>query len=475
MNSPLMMLTLIVIIPFLGMMFTLSAKETYGRFRHNCSNVAIFTILANICVIWQIFAAVKKTNKLQLIEQFQWLEIPDIHLTFAVDTSSLLILLAIHIIILGGIIFSRLENSKEKSLMSLTLLFSSMICGLFISNDIFSFFIFFEGMLLPSLILIGINGNLRKNISLNGFFIYNLIGCLILMIAILWLYKNNGNITLTQFRKITARQSGIPLLWGGLALAFMFRIPIWPFHYFIATINSKIHNSLVFVILSILPLSGLYGLYRFWPNYIPLEISQYFVWINIIGALTMLFISLMGFSNPDSQYRLFAFSTIYYILYLLGIFSQNSDISNNLGYAIFGFLLIIGSLAPLTSYIYVQEHLHSSISQGFLCRAKRLSLVYSFLIFAAIGFPISAMFTNNFLILSNLVTTNIQMGAMIGVALLIAALTLISELLKLKTENKECTLGKAEDLPAGEFAFMLFIIFMLLMSFIQPLWFVINS
>ena len=255
----------------------------------------------------------------------------------------------------------------------------------------------------------------------------------------------------------------------------MFRIPIWPFHYFIATINSKIHNSLVFIILSILPLSGLYGLYRFWPNYIPLEISQYFIWINVIGALTMLFISLIGFSNPDSQYRIFALETIYYIIYLLGIFSQNNEISANLGYAVFGFLIIIGSLALLSSYIYEKERLYSSISQGFLCRAKRLSLVYSFLTFAAIGFPISSMFTNNFLILSNLMTANIHMGAIMGLALLIVALTLISELLKLKTENKECSLGKSEDLPVGEFTFMLMIIFMLLMSFIQPLWFVINS
>ncbi len=475
MNNPLMMLSLIVIIPFMGMLFTLSSKESSSHFRNNCSNVTIFTLSANICIIWQLFAFLKKTRNMQLIEQFNWLKFPEINLTFAADTASLLMLLAVHIIILGGVIFSRLENVKTKSLMAFTLLFLSMISGLFISNDIFSFFMFFEGMLLPCLMLIGINGNFKKNISLNGFFIYNLIGCMILLVVILWLYQYNGNMTLDQVRKITAKKQWAAFIWSAVTIAFMFRIPIWPFHYFIASINSKIHNSLVFIVLSLLPLSGLYGLYRFWPNYISLEISQYFIWINVIGALTMLFISLIGFSNPDSQYRIFAFITIYYIMYLLGIFSQDKEIFANLGYAIFGFLLIIGSLSVLTAYIYEQGRLNSSISQGFLCRAKRLSLVYSFLIFAAIGFPITAVFTNNFLILSHLMSANIHMGAVMGLALLISALTLISELLKLKTENKECTIGKAEDLPIGQFIFMLVIIFMLLMSFIQPLWFVINS
>lgn len=472
MNIPLILLVLTIVVPLIGMLFVLSASEGTKHHYHNCSNVAIVSLIANLGIIWQLFALIKKQSTPVIIEKFQWFQSSDIYLSFIADTNSLLMLTSAHIIILGGIIFSRLENNHTKSLMSFTLLFLSMISGLFISNDIFSFFMFFEGMLLPSLMLIGVNGNFKKSISLNGFFIYNLIGCLILLAAILWLYKINGNMTLDQVHKISARRSWAPFLWGILALSFMFRIPVWPFHYFIASVNTRVHNALVFIVVSILPLSGIYGLYRFWPDYIPLEISQYFVWINVIGALTMLFISLIGFSNPDSQYRLFAFITIYYIMYLLGIFSQNVQIRTNLGFAVFGFLLIVGSLEIIISYIYTQETANTSTSQGFLCRAKRLSNIYSFLTFAAIGFPISAMFTNNFLILSHLISTNIHLGTLLALSLIISALTLISELLRLKTDSKECTLGKSEDLPIIYFAFMLLIVFLLLMSFVQPLWFI---
>ena len=110
-----------------------------------------------------------------------------------------------------------------------------------------------------------------------------------------------------------------------------------------------------------------------------------------------------------------------------------------------------------------------------MCRAKRLSIAYTFITIAAVGFPVSAMFTNNFLIISELLTANIQMGVVLMLSSVIASATLISEMFKLKNDTKECQLGKIHDLSAGKFVFMMFIMFMLLMSFIRPLWFVISE
>ena len=137
--------------------------------------------------------------------------------------------------------------------------------------------------------------------------------------------------------------------------------------------------------------------------------------------------------------------------------------------------MVFGALEIVSNYVYRQEQLHESNSSGFLCRAKRLSFLYSFLTFAAAGFPLSAMFTNNFLILSRLLSTHIQIGVFLMLACIIAAAALIKEMFRLKTDNKECVLGKAEDMPLYQFVFMIFIVFMLVMSFIRPLWFVIDE
>ena len=87
-------------------------------------------------------------------------------------------------------------------------------------------------------------------------------------------------------------------------------------------------------------------------------------------------------------------------MYLLGIFTQNELVRNNIGYVLFGFLVVFGALEVLSAYIYNLEQDNDTSVSGFLCRAKRLSIAYTFITIAAVGFPVSAMFTNNFLIIS---------------------------------------------------------------------------
>ena len=476
MNSPFAILSLIICIPFLGMLFTLTAKEDPEKQSHNSFNVAVFSIIANLVMIWRVFMLVDETQlRLQLFEKFDWVKSPDINLVFAVDNLSLLMILTVHLVILTGIVSVRDDIARQKPLMVLTLFFLSMTTGLFVSADIFSFFIFYEAMLLPLFMLIGMFGDFKKNERLRGFLLYNLIGTFVLFVSILLIYKFYGSLTLDKTQHILWWQNKGIIIWGGLFLGFISRIPIWPFHYWISSINSKVRNPLVFISVSLLPLSGIYGFARFWPTNIPFEISQYFVWLNLLGAITMLFISLIGFINRDAQYKIFAFVTVYYILYLIGLFSQDKLILQNIGYALFGFLIVFGSLEIVSSYIYRQEQLYATNAAGFLCRAKRLSLLYSFFTFAAACFPLSAMFTNNFLILSRLLSNNIQIGVVLMISCILSAATLIKEMFRLKTDTKECIIGKDNDIPLGQFIFMLFIVFMLVMSFIRPLWFVIDE
>ena len=258
MSNPFAILSLIVCIPFLGMLFVLTAKENSEQPSHNSSNVAIFTIIANLVMIWRVFMLVdEKQLHLQLFEKFNWLSVPDINLVFAVDNLSLLMILAVHLVILMGIVAVRSAAENQKSLMVFTLLFLSMSTGLFVSADIFSFFIFFEAMLLPLFMLIGMFGGFKKPERIGGFFLYNLIGIFILFVGILLIYKYYGSLTLDKSYKILWKKNCGWYIWGALALGFIWRIPVWPFHYWISSITSKIHNPLVFIASSILPLSGI--------------------------------------------------------------------------------------------------------------------------------------------------------------------------------------------------------------------------
>ncbi len=476
MNSPFALLSLIVALPFLGMLFVLTAKDDGIIKGRNAFNVCIFTIIANIILIWRIFMILnEKSRDLQLLEKFQWLTTPNINIVLGVDTFSLLLILAVHLAILIGLSGVRSNVYKQKSLMVFTLLFLSMVTGFFVAADIFSFYLFFEAMLVPLFMIIGMFGEVKKQELIYRFFLYNFVGALILFSATMLIYHYQGSITLEEVSRLPLKGGNGFYIWGAICLSFLSRIPIWPFHYWISSVNSGIRNPLAFVIMALMPLTAIYGFIRFLPPHFSAGIGNYLIWINIIGVITMVFIALIGFINKDTQYKIFSYITVYYIMYLLGIFTNDDVIVFNIGYSLFGFILVISSLEVLSGYITHKEQETEGSSRGFLSRAWKLSFVYSFMTLAAVGLPVSAVFVNNFLILSKLLGTNIKMGMLLVFALMLAGTTLLQELFRLKDDDKSCRLGKNDDISVAQFGFMLFITFILLMSFVEPLWFVISE
>ena len=425
MTSPFALLSLIIALPFLGMLFVLTAKDEENTGK-NALNVCIFTVLANITLIWRVFMLIddKKTT-LQLFEYLKWLPRPQIDITLAVDVFSLLLILAVHLAILIGLVGVKNNTVKQKSQMVFTLLFLSMITGFFVAEDIFSFYIFFEAMLLPLFMLLGISGGIKRQELIYRFFLYNFFGALILFAATMTLYHYYGTMTLQQLQNLKIKDEIEFYVWGAIFISFLSRIPIWPFHYWISSINSGIRNPLVFIICSVMPLTGIYAFIRFLPSVSSLPVELYSTWVSIIGIITMLFISLIGFINKDSQYKIFSYITVCYILYLIGVYTLDELILLNIGYSAFSFIIIFAALEILSDYIYRKEDQYGSGTLGALCKVKRLSFVYSYLTIAAVGMPLSAVFINNFLILSKLLETNLRMGMLLIGTLFMVGITLL--------------------------------------------------
>ena len=470
-------LSLIIIVPLMGMLFTLLAKEAEDGSTRNIFNVALFSVVANIVLILRIFMLVDVYKPgLQLTETYNWLENPDINIVFGVDVLSLMLILAIHIAYIIGFIGVRNEVNKQKPLMVWSLLFLSMLNGLFVSADIFSFYIFFEGALLPLFMLLGMFGDVKRREYINRFLLYSMLGAIIFFTAMVALFNYQGGMfELQQLSKLKLTSRLEYFIWLAIFVSFLFRIPIWPFHYWISSTNSSIRNSMVFLISMMLPLSGLYGFVRFLPPSLPNALYYGVVILQIVAVITMLFIALIGFINKDRQYKIFAYITVYYIMYLLGILTQNNVVLLNIAYSFFSFLIIITSLEVLSAYIAKENERLGFFDDGVLCGCPKIAFIYSFMTLAAIGLPLSSLFLNNFLILSNLLAVNIKMGMVMLAALMIMSAALLKELFRLRDVEK-CALAGHEiaDLSKGKFVFMLFICFILLMSFIKPLWFVLK-
>lgn len=472
------LLSLIIAIPFLGMLFALAAKDAEDGSTRNVYNVSLFAIIANIVMIWRIFMLIDVFKPgLQLTETFNWLESPDINIMFGVDVFSLLMILSLHIAFIIGFIGVRNNLQQQKSLMVFSLLFLSMVTGFFVAADIFSFYIFFEAMLLPLFMLMGMFGEIKRRGLIHRFLIYNMLGAVMFFVATVVLFNYQGGmVELQKLNLMTPAKAVEYFIWGAIFLSLLSRIPIWPFHYWISSINANIKNPLVFIVSSIVPLTGVYGFVRFLPKTLPNNLDDYVVVLQIIGVVTMLFIALIGFINKDRQYKLFSYITIYYIMYLLGILTRNDVILLNIGFSFFSYLIIVSGIEVISNYLYKQQECLGSGDDGLLCAYPKLSVIYSFMILAGIGLPLSSLFLNNFLILSNLLSSNIKMGMIVVISLILVSAALLQDLFRLRNREK-CCVSAADvlDLSKPAFIFMLFVCFVLLMSFIKPLWFVVGA
>ena len=411
-----------------------------------------------------------------IIEKYSWLASMKIDILLGADVFSMLLLLSINISFLIAEIFAEQKNDKQTTIIASKLLFISFLNGYFLAADIISFYIFFASVTTPLVILISTYANQAKRNVLVRFSIYNLIGAILLLVAIISMYNIKAtNIPLNTAGNINVEGIKKYVIWLSIFFAFISRIPIWPFHYWISSINSGIKNPSVFLISNLMPLMGLYGFIRFWPNTVPQSISIYAPFFEVICVITMVFIALISLSNKDMRYKLFAYTTVYCLLYLIGIFMPTSILKSNIGYSLFSYIIVITILSFLISHVEEEKKkLNLYSSAGILCYMPRVSKCLSLFILAGIGLPITPLFWNNFIIISEIFNYNLILGIFVMFSLIIVGIALLEELYKQKDKSyatSSCVLGV--DLSNLRFCVCICCLIVLFLSFFKPLWFVI--
>ena len=470
-------LLLLVIIPLAGSFFALTAKNDRNYVAENVYNVSILSLMLNVGMVLYGFSLfdMQKTG-LQLMEKFSWFDFPPVQISLGADIFSLLLILSVNMaFLIAELCLDRRRTERSKTLMASELLFVSLVNGYFVAADILSFYIFFAASGAPLIILISTYGSQRKKTVLIRFSLYNLIGALLLLVAVLTMYNFNGdNVPLNAAGRLELNGCTEYCVWLGIFLAFISRLPIWPFHYWISSINASLKNPLVFLVGNLIPLVGLYGFIRFWPNSVPATIAVYAPVFEIVCIVTMLFISLVSLSHKDIRYKLFAYTTVYYLLYLTSVFLPTDVLTQNIGYSLFSYIIIVTVLSFLISHIeHQKKELGIYSAGGILCYMPRTSKCLSLFVLAGIGLPVTSLFWNNFLIISEIFNYNLILGIMVMLSLFMVALSLLEELYRMKDKSNAasaCILGA--DLPNLHFAVYIGCLLILFFSFFKPLWFV---
>ena len=465
------LILVMMLLPLVGCLFVLSAPDN----KTNAYSVAFFTLITNLIVILRLFSLLDiNSSALSFGFEYQWLENYKLNLYFGVDAFSLLLIMAVYLALLIGLAGLNQNARKNKMLLLLMLYFTSNITAFFTAGDLLSFYVFFAGMLIPLFMLIGYCGNAKKIQILYRFFMYNFIGILFLLAASLILLKfYHGNVRLEEIALVDmAPRVGI-LVWSVVCLAFISRIPVWPFHSWIASVSINIKNPLVYIMVDIMPLTGLYGFARFWPLAVPDSISLYLPFIEIFTVLTMLFLALIGLVSREFMYKLFSYSTVYYLFFLLAVILPVDTLKMNIAYSLFIFLIVTSSLAVLDLQFEEKCRQQTCGYRGILAYMPRFSFVMSFFVLTAVGLPISSLFWNNFVLISEIFRESFGVGLWVMAALLLVALGLLHELYVMRDlKQHETKAENIEDLSSRQQIFLAGVVAILFLSFFNPLWFI---
>lgn len=470
------LLLMLILIPLCGAMFAVCAKNDKNYAAENVYYVAIWTILINTILILYAFSKMDITKSgIQIIEKYTWFDMPIAEILLGADVFSMVLLFGINLSFLVAEFGMDYKEERPKTLVASELLFISLLNGYLVAADVMSFYVFFTALIAPLIILISTYGGTHKRNVLIRFSLYNIIGVILLFISIIVIcgYKN-GNVPLNTVGNINLTGGMEYFVWLSILFAFISRLPVWPFHYWISSITATVKNPLVFVVGNLIPLVGLYGFMRFWPNTVPQSIAEYtslFEWACII---TMIFISLVSLSHKDLRYKLFAYAAVYYLLFLTGVFLPTGTLKSSIGYSLFAYIMIVTVLSFLISHIEKQKKkLNLYAGNGLLCYLPRTSKCLSLFVLAGIGLPITPLFWNNFIIISEIFNASLVFGVLVMLSLFIVALSLLEELYRMKDKSYAediCVLG--EDLPKPCFAMYIGCLIILFFSFFKPLWFV---
>ena len=463
------MLFVFLVLPLLGCVFVLfSEKDGYNAF-----NVTFFTLCTCILAILKLFSESQIVGT-DFVYSYQWLQHPNVVFTFGVDSLSLLLLLGVYMSAIIGLVGLSAPQRKSKSLLLLVLYFIWNMSGLLVVRDIISFYLFFAGMQLPLFMLIGSYTNIKKSSTLSLFFLFNFVGSLLLLVSILVVYRyNHGSVLLSQIGILDIPAVPQFIVLAGVCAAFVLRIPIWPLHNWISFISSGIKNPLIYILTNMLPLSGLYGFIRFGQVIVPTEINAFVPIIEVFGVLTMMFIALIGLSHKNFLQKLFSFSTISYLLFLLSKLLLDDKYQMNMAYSLFIFLIVNASLTVLDLFAENAREEAGCDYRGVLVYMPRLSKFFAFFVLMAAGLPMSSMFWNNFTLISALFRESFVTGLWVMASISLVGLALIYELYIMRDlQNKPLQEYAVTDISDRKLVFFGCITLVLFLSFFNPLWFV---
>ena len=421
MNFPI--LSSLILLPLVGSLFVLFIKDNASKNYQNSKYVALFVSFANFLIsiyLWYLFD--NSTSEFQFIENKQWLK-GFVNYTIGIDGISILfILLTTLITPLCIISIINSINFRVKEFLIAILVMESLMIGVFCSLDLIIFYLFFEGGLIPMFLIIGIWGGERRVYSAFKFFLFTLLGSILMLIAIITIYWTAGTTDVTQLYELGIDLKYQNLLWLAFFSSFAVKTPMWPVHTWLpdAHVEAPTAGSVVLAAI-LLKLAG-YAFIRFSLGLFPIASDFFTPLIYFLSLIAIVFISLVALMQDDMK-KLIAYSSVAHMGFVtLGIFTLTQQGIEGSIIQMISHGFVSAALFVCVGVLYDRSHSRMiSTYGGVVSIMPKFSIVFMVFTLAAIGLPGTSGFIGEFLILVGAFQKSFLVAAIASLGVILAA------------------------------------------------------
>jgi NADH-quinone oxidoreductase subunit M len=367
---------------------------------------ALITFLVSLFILGD-FDATQAGFQLQVDKV--WIEPLGIHFHLGVDGISLWLVLLTTFLMPLTLLSPQaigIRNIRVREFIISMLLLEAGMIGAFLALDLFVFYVFWELMLIPMYFIIGIWGGERRLYASIKFVIYTLVGSLLMLVAILYLYvqyraaTGSFSFDYVALSHLTLPYTAQMLCFGAFALAFAIKVPIFPLHTWLPDAHVEAPTGGSVILAGVMLKFGTYGFFRFaWPMF-PLAAAEMAPFISILAVIGIIFGALMAYVQDDAK-KLVAYSSVSHLGFVvLGIVSLTETGAQGALYQMLAHGISTGGLFLGVGLLYDRRHSRKLADFGGLwAKTPVFAACFLVIVLASVGLPGLCGFVGEFLVL----------------------------------------------------------------------------
>lgn len=383
-------LSLVTFLPLVGAALILLARfAVKGDGAANAARwIALGTTLATLAVAGWLTAIFDPSNAgYQFVERYEWFRAAQYHL--GVDGVSILFVLLTAFLMPICILASWTTiKYRVVDYMIAFLVLETLVIGVFTALDLFLFYIFFEGTLVPMFIIIGVWGGQNRIYAAYKFFLYTLLGSVLMLLAMLWMAFEAGTTSIPALKEYAFETQAQTLLWLAFFASFAVKMPMWPVHTWLPDAHVQAPTAGSVILAGILLKLGGYGFILFNLPMFPQASQQFAPLVFALSVIAIVYTSLVAFRQTDIK-KLIAYSSVAHMGFVtMGIFAGNEQGVQGAVFQMLSHGLISGALFLCVGVVYDRMHTREiAFYGGLTSRMPWFAAIFLMFTMANVGLP----------------------------------------------------------------------------------------